>query len=169
MLILLTLLTMLTLLTLLTTLTLLTLLTLLMLLTLHTLSIDIVVLIWNTNLDGFRGYVQSQKPYLPTYPISNTGLRDASASKNVHWPQWRCPHSWPLDFSTLLFSVVLHRPALQTVKVAMPLFLKFDCILYPSWKTHSHFAWYPLEIVVCGSCCYQRVMIRNSELDKDKK
>ena len=28
----------------------------------HTVSIDIFVLIWNTSLDGFRGYVQSQKP-----------------------------------------------------------------------------------------------------------
>ena len=45
-------------------------------------NIDIFVLIWNTNLDGFRGYVQSQKCYPLTYLLTLCGLRDASASKN---------------------------------------------------------------------------------------
>ena len=66
-----------------TTAILLTLLTLATLLTLTTLYVNIVVSIWNYNLDGFRGYAQFQKRDLLTYLITNMGLRDASASKKT--------------------------------------------------------------------------------------
>ena len=42
-----------------------------------TLSIDTVQAIWNNNPDGFWGYTALM------YGLSNMGLRDASASKNI--------------------------------------------------------------------------------------
>ena len=53
-------------------------------------------------------------------------------------PQRRCPHSWPLDFSTLLVGVVLHRPTFQMIKLARPFCLQLDGVMHPR-KRHSHF------------------------------